>query len=84
METFTATPYANSESLLLGSSAISRFMLERDQMVHSSSRTERQEVQSRRRQIANEWSKQERAARLRVGLARRAWLLNSIQRVTTR
>ncbi len=77
----TATRISNSDFLLLDSTAVSLFAVEHDHTVNSRSRTDRQEVQSRKRQVTDGWSKQERAARLRAGIARRAWLLNSIEHI---
>jgi hypothetical protein len=72
------TTYGRSNSLLLDSPARDRGSLVPVHESHSIGPDEQTEIQLRMRLVAAGWSAQERAARRRAGLARRAWLLNSI------
>jgi len=72
------TTFGRSNSLLLDSPAIDRGSLEPIHESHSISPSEQTEIQLRKRLVAAGWSVQERAARRRAGVMRRAWLLNSI------
>ncbi len=82
METMNNTQFDNGDSRSLNCVANPRVPLEPNHAPRSMSRLERQEVQFRKQQVADSWSKQERAQRIRVGLARRAWLFDSIDAVT--
>jgi hypothetical protein len=78
MVSLDITQFGKSGFVSLGSAAVSPIALESDGTVRTMSRFERRKALFRKRQVAKGWSTQQRADRLRAGIASRAWLFNSI------
>lgn len=68
-----------SDAALPGSMALRRLLSEQFDPLYSVSRTSRRAIATRKRQVANGWSKQERVDRLRAGLACQTWLLDFLK-----